>query len=156
MQQLNENQKSFCFILIVVVLSSVAFTLKEVLVRHFNALDMLLFKIDFVKNYGAAFSLFHTKTLFLIFVSLAILIATLFYIFKNIKNFSNCDLFFSAMLSSGIICNLLERLIDGFVTDYIRLTFISFPIFNLADIYISIGAFVLICNILFNNEQSSV
>ena len=52
MQQLNENQKSFCFILIVVVLSSVAFTLKEVLVRHFNALDMVLFKIDFVNEIG--------------------------------------------------------------------------------------------------------
>ena len=60
------------------------------------------------------------------------------------------------MLSSGIICNLIERIVDGFVTDYIRLTFIAFPIFNLSDVYISIGAFVLICNILFNNEQSKV
>ena len=156
MKYINAQKRAYCFIFIAIILSSLSFVTRNILVSKFNSLDLMLIKIDFIKNYGAAFSLFHTHTSFLILISIVILAITLFYIFKNIKYFTNSDLFFSAMLSSGIICNLIERIVDGFVTDYIRLTFIAFPIFNLSDLYISIGAFVLICNILFNNEQSKV
>ena len=149
----NENKKISCFIIIAFILSLFSFFVIIVLVNNFNNTDMILFKVDFIKNYGAAFSLFHTHTSFLIYVSVLILVATLYYIFRSIKDFSNFDLFFSAMLCAGIICNLIERIVDGYVTDYIRLTFVAFPIFNTSDIYISIGAFILICNILFNNER---
>ncbi len=149
----NENKKISCFIIIAFILSLFSFFVRTVLVNNFNNTDMILFKVDFIKNYGAAFSLFHTHTSFLICVSVLILVATLYYIFRSIKDFSNFDLFFSAMLCAGIICNLIERIVDGYVTDYIRLTFVAFPIFNTSDIYISIGAFILICNILFNNER---
>ena len=149
----NENKKISCFIIIAFILSLFSFFVRTVLVNNFNNTDMILFKVDFIKNYGAAFSLFHTHTSFLIYVSVLILVATLYYIFRSIKDFSNFDLFFSAMLCAGIICNLMERIVDGYVTDYIRLTFVAFPIFNTSDIYISIGAFILICNILFNNER---
>lgn len=149
----NENKKISCFIIIAFILSLFSFFVRTVLVNNFNNTDMILFKVDFIKNYGAAFSLFHTHTSFLIYVSVLILVATLYYIFRSIKDFSNFDLFFSAMLCAGIICNLIERIVDGYVTDYIRLTFVAFPIFNTSDIYISIGAFILICNILFNNER---
>ncbi len=150
---ISENQKTCCFILIALVLSLLSFLVRNVLVSHFNNADFVLFKVDFIKNYGAAFSLMHTHTSFLICISVLILIAALFYILKNIKDFSKFDLLFSAMLCAGIICNLIERIVDGYVTDYIRLTFVAFPIFNTSDIYISIGAFILICNILFNNER---
>lgn len=149
----NENKKISCFIIIAFILSLFSFFVRTVLVNNFNNTDMILFKVDFIKNYGAAFSLLHTHTSFLIYVSVLILVATLYYIFRSIKDFSNFDLFFSAMLCAGIICNLIERIVDGYVTDYIRLTFVAFPIFNTSDIYISIGAFILICNILFNNER---
>ncbi len=149
----NENKKISCFIIIAFILSLFSFFVRTVLVNNFNNTDMILFKVDFIKNYGAAFSLFHTHTSFLIYVSVLILVVTLYYIFRSIKDFSNFDLFFSAMLCAGIICNLIERIVDGYVTDYIRLTFVAFPIFNTSDIYISIGAFILICNILFNNER---
>lgn len=150
---ISENKKTCCFILIALVLSLLSFLVRNVLVSHFNNADFVLFKVDFIKNYGAAFSLMHTHTSFLICISVLILIAALFYILKNIKDFSKFDLLFSAMLCAGIICNLIERVVDGYVTDYIRLTFVAFPIFNTSDIYISIGAFILICNILFNNER---
>ena len=147
------DKKTYYFLLIVLLLSFFSFLIKNILVNNFNNTDFWLFKVDFVKNYGAAFSLLHTHTSLLIIISLIILIAALIHVFKNIKTFSYSDLFFSSMLCAGIICNLIERIFDGYVTDYIRITFVAFPIFNVSDIYISIGAFVLICNILFNNES---
>lgn len=149
---INRHKKTLYFIVIVFVFASLSFLVRNALAVNFNNADFGLVKIDFIKNYGAAFSIMHTHTSFLIAVSFVILILALFYIFKHIKEFSCTDLFFSSILCAGIICNMLERIIDGYVTDYIRLTFVAFPIFNTSDIYISIGAFVLICNILFNNE----
>lgn len=146
------NRKITAFVFITLFFSAISFGLRNILIGNYNNWDFKLFTIDYIKNYGAAFSLMHTHTSLLIIISAAIMIAVLFYIVRNINEFSRSDLFFSAVLCSGIICNLSERITDGFVTDYIRLNFITFPIFNVSDILISIGAFVLICNILFSNE----
>lgn len=146
------NRKITAFVFITLFFSAISFGLRNILIANYNNWDFKLFTIDYIKNYGAAFSLMHTHTSLLIIISAAIMIAVLFYIVRNINEFSRSDLFFSAVLCSGIICNLAERITDGFVTDYIRLNFVTFPIFNVSDILISIGAFVLICNILFSNE----
>lgn len=148
-------KKSLFFILSTTIFALVSFLLRNILVSQCNNKDLFLFQIDYIKNYGAAFSLFHTHTSFLITVSIFILLVVIFYIFRNINNFSKTDFFFSSLLTAGIVCNLFERISDGFVTDYIRLNFIIFPIFNVSDMFICIGAFVLICNILFSNEQTN-
>lgn len=130
-----------------------SFAAKNILISNFNNKNFALFSIDYIKNTGAAFSMLNTHTTLLIVVSAIILAVIVFYIAKNIRNFNKSDVFYTAMLCAGIICNMSERIIDGFVTDYIRLNFITFPIFNVSDLFISAGAFMLICNILFNNEQ---
>lgn len=151
--QNNKISKILLFTVIVAFFSLLSFFLRNILVEKFNGIDLFLIKIDFIKNYGAAFSLFHTHTSFLITVSISILFILLMYIYETIERFKTPDLLFYSLLTSGIICNLTERLTDGYVTDYIRLNFIVFPIFNISDLFICIGAFALVCNILFNNEQ---
>ncbi len=153
--QLIKNKKILFFLLLTAIFSIVSFTARNILISHYNNFDFKLFTIDYIKNYGAAFSLFHTHTSLLIVLSVIILCAVLVYILKNIFNFTKFELFFSSLLTAGIICNLFERISDGFVTDYIRLNFVAFPIFNLSDLFINIGAFILICNILFSNETES-
>ena len=150
---LNNNTNIFIFIIYCVVFIFTSFAIKNFLINNYDNKDYLLVSIDYIKNYGAAFSLFNTHTNLLVIISAIILGAIIVYIAKNIKSFSKTDVFFTAMLCSGIICNMTERINDGFVTDYIRLNFITFPIFNVSDIFISFGAFMLICTILFNNEQ---
>jgi len=146
-------KKTLYFVLLTLLFIVVSVFAKEYLINNCNECDFKLFTIDHIKNYGAAFSLLHTKTSFLIIISTIILIMTLYYITTKIRNFKKTDFLFSSMLCAGIICNLSERILDGFVTDYIRLNMVAFPIFNISDVFISIGAFALICNILFNNEQ---
>ena len=148
-------KKISVFIIFTVFFCIISLQTRNFLIPAHNNYECFLFKIDYIKNYGAAFSLFHTHTSFLIIVSIIILITAFYYIFSNITRYKPQDLLFSSLLCAGIICNLSERLVDGFVTDYIRLKFIIFPIFNISDIFICLGAFVLICNILFNNEQKN-
>ena len=150
---LNNNTNISIFIIYFIAFIFTSFAIKNFLISNYNNKDFFLISIDYIKNYGAAFSLFNTHTNLLVIVSAIILAAIIVYIVKNIKNFSKIDIVYTAMLCSGIICNMTERIIDGFVTDYIKLNFVTFPIFNISDIFISIGAFMIICTILFNNEQ---
>lgn len=147
-------KKITIFVLLTLIFCSFSIFCKNIFIELLNNRDFGFFTIDYIKNYGAAFNILHTKTTFLVIISTCILLFTLFYIIKTITNFTKQDFIFTSMLCAGIICNLTERLNDGFVTDYIRLNTIAFPIFNVSDIFICIGAFVLICNILFNNEQN--
>lgn len=147
-----DNKKIVSFVVFTLFFAAISFVLRDLLIAQLNGFNFKIFTIEYIRNYGAAFSLFYNHTSVLIAISIIILLGTLFYIVHNINNFSKSDLFFSSLLCSGIICNLTERLIDGFVTDFIRLNFVTFPIFNVSDLFISIGAFMLICNILFSNE----
>lgn len=153
MQFSKKYLKLIIFVLTTIVFGAISLLSRIVLVNNYNGYDFIFFKIDYIKNYGAAFSLFHTHTSLLIAVSGLILVLTIYYIFDNIKRFTNRDILFSSLLCAGIVCNLAERIVDGFVSDYICIKHIAFPIFNVSDIYICIGAFALICNILFNNDN---
>lgn len=103
-----------------------------------------VFELFFVKNRGAAFSLFERHTDILIILSWIVLIGIFFYIIKNSARLSNFKTNALAILTAGISGNLYERIYDGYVTDYINFTFINFPVFNVSDIMITIGAVLLI------------
>lgn len=148
-------QRLTVFIFSTIIFCIISVLLRDVFVNFYNNRDLGIFTVDYIKNYGAAFSLFHTHTSSLIVISSIVLITTLYYIIRNILTFTKPDFIFYSMLTAGILCNLSERLFDGFVTDYIRLNMVAFPIFNISDLFICIGAFILICNILFSNEQQN-
>ena len=103
------------------------------------------FSITYVQNLGAAFSILTGNRIFLIFIAVISLIVIYKFFIKNIK-LNKLDIFTYSLLFGGIIGNLLDRLIRGYVIDYLDFSFFGydFPIFNLADIVIVISAFVLV------------
>lgn len=103
-----------------------------------------VFELLFIRNRGAAFSLFSSHTDILIILSWIVIIFIFFYIVKNSYRLSNLKINSLAILTAGISGNLFERIHDGFVTDYIKLNFINFPVFNASDMLITIGAILLI------------
>ena len=110
-----------------------------------------VFNITFVQNEGAAFNLFDGYKIFLITFSIAALLVFLFYMIKQMQKISVFGLFFGSLLLSGIFNNMLERIIFGYVRDFIKLNFIDFPVFNISDIFINIGVLGLIFIILKTN-----
>ncbi len=116
-----------------------------------NSIDNKVFSLIFVKNTGAAFSLFQDYTHILIWLSSIILLYIVIYIVKNSASISKIKITTLSLLTAGIAGNLYERISDGFVTDYIKLNFINFPVFNAFDILITIGAFLLIIT-LYNSK----
>ena len=105
--------------------------------------DLILFSIDYVKNYGAAFNIFSGSRIFLSAVSLIITIILLYIILLK-NNINNIDLLSYSLILGGTIGNGFDRITKGYVIDFINLNFIDFPIFNIADISINIGLFIII------------
>ena len=113
--------------------------------------DFLLFKLDFVKNYGAAFNIFSGSKIFLSFISIIFSILLIYLIFR--KNTLNLfDLYSYSFILGGTIGNGIDRINKGFVVDFINLNIINFPVFNIADISINIGFIFLLYNIFKNNR----
>jgi len=113
--------------------------------------DFLLFKLDFVKNYGAAFNLFSGSRIFLSLISILFSILLIYLIFlKNTLNLF--DLYSYSFILGGTIGNGIDRIYKGFVVDFINLNIINFPVFNIADISINIGFIFLLYNIFKNNR----
>ena len=101
------------------------------------------FSLTYVLNDGAAFSLFASRTYLLILIALI----CLFFIIYELKN--NLD---DRMLSigyslalAGLLGNFLDRLIDGYIIDYLsfKIFTYNFPIFNFADILIVVGIIIV-------------
>ena len=109
-----------------------------------------IIELIYVKNTGAAFSILENYQIFLVIFSIFIVFALLHYIYKNVAKISTLSLFWTGMLISGIICNLYERLVFGFVRDFFKLNFVDFPVFNISDIFINIGVIAIIITIIKN------
>lgn len=106
-----------------------------------------LFEIIPCTNTGAAFSVFSGYPKLLAMISIVLLAAVTIAICRYTRLSCSGRISY-AMLLGGGMGNLIDRLLFGGVTDYIRLQFISFPVFNLADIAITISVITMILLIL--------
>jgi len=113
--------------------------------------DFLLFRLDFIKNYGAAFNIFSGSRIFLSLISIFFSIL-LIYLILSKNTLKSLDLYSYSFILGGTIGNGIDRILKGFVIDFINLNIINFPVFNIADISINIGFLFLLYNIIKNKR----
>ena len=119
--------------------------------KSFIDKDFLLFKLDFVKNYGAAFNIFSGSRIFLSLISIFFSILLIYLILRK-NTLNTFELYSYSLILGGTIGNGIDRIYRGFVVDFINLNIINFPVFNIADISINIGFIFLLYNI-FKNKR---
>lgn len=107
-----------------------------------------VFEFVYVKNMGAAFNILSGKLGLLSIISVAFSVAVVVYMIVK-KPQSRLFRIALMLLVSGAVGNVTDRIFRGFVVDFIRLEFIDFPVFNLADIFITVGAVLYIIYLLF-------
>lgn len=102
-----------------------------------------LFQFRYVENTGAAFSSFsdNTKTLTVVTVIIIVFCLILLLSKKLKPMFVNVCLL---IITAGGIGNVIDRIVYGYVVDFIEPLFIDFAVFNFADCCITVGAFMLI------------
>ena len=103
--------------------------------------DLLIFTIEFVRNYGAAFNIFSGSRLFLSFISVISTIILSYFIF--IRENELINKYGLSFILAGSIGNGIDRILNGYVIDFIKIKSIDFPVFNIADIVINIGVLIL-------------
>ena len=149
---IKNNRFNFILLSILIVLSD-QITKNIINIYHKSLInnDLIIFSIDYVKNYGAAFNILSGNRFLLSIVSAIITIVLLYFIF-NKKNLNNLDLYSYSFILGGTIGNGIDRIAKGYVIDFINLKFINFPVFNIADISINIGLMFIIYGIIKNKK----
>ncbi len=105
--------------------------------------------LRYVENTGAAFGMLKGQRWFFIILSTAAIIAISIYLIKcrkTVPPFLGISL---AMIVGGGIGNQIDRIANGYVVDFLEFLFMDFAIFNVADCFVTVGAFLVIFDLLF-------
>lgn len=112
-------------------------------------------ELQYLENRGAAFGILEGKRWLLIIFTCIVLAAIAYVYLRKIPDEKRYRLFrlTSILLFSGAFGNFIDRLSRNYVIDYFNFLFIEFPVFNVADIYITAAAFLLIVVGLFYYKE---
>lgn len=113
-----------------------------------------IFSLTHIRNRGAAWSIMSGKTWFLVLLPIIVCIAGIIYMYR-IRKGPKMEIVSIAMIISGGVGNLIDRVRMKEVIDYIKFEPINFPIFNFADICIVIGAILFCLSIVISDIKKS-
>lgn len=116
-----------------------------------------ILQLLYAKNTGAAFGILQGKTIlfYIIAAIVCIYILKIIYIMPNNNRYKFLLLALSFVFS-GAIGNIIDRLNRGFVVDFIYFKPIDFPVFNVADIYVSLSMALLFYLLLFYYKENEL
>ena len=103
----------------------------------------------YVENTGAAFGMMQGQRWFFIILSTLAILAITVYLIKYHKTVPPLLGVALSMIVGGGIGNQIDRIVNGFVVDFFEFLFIDFAVFNVADCFVTVGAFLIVIDILF-------
>ena len=115
---------------------------------------ILELKYLYPENRGIAFGMFQGSTTFFAVVSM-ILFALIIWVFVKIpkKRYYIPLMAVCALMLSGALGNMIDRVFRGYVIDFIYISLIDFPVFNMADIYVVCGGILLVILVFFKYKK---
>lgn len=112
-----------------------------------------LLSLTYLQNRGAAWSSFEGQQWFFYIITPIVLIVAGYFLWKNIQN--GWYFIGLSLIISGALGNFIDRVRQGFVVDMFQTDFINFPIFNVADVLLSVGFVLLFVAILTEKESQT-
>ena len=112
-------------------------------------------ELRFLRNNGAAFGMLQNQKVFFVFVAVLILFVIAYVLFRlpDDKKFNVMHILL-ALLASGAAGNLIDRVRHDYVVDFIYFVLINFPIFNVADIYVTVSTFLFVILFIFYYKEN--
>lgn len=119
-------------------------------------LDGIL-ELNYLENKGAAFGMLQNQKVFFIFVAIVILSVIAYVLFKtpDHKKYRALHILLS-LIAAGAIGNMIDRIRLDYVVDFIYIVLINFPIFNVADIYVTFATAILVLMLLFVYKEQDL
>lgn len=114
-------------------------------------------ELQYLENRGSAFGMLQNQKFFILFVSIICMIVVLFFLMKlpEQKKFLIVHILIAAIVAGGI-GNMIDRFRFDFVVDFIYVVLIHFPIFNIADCYITIATILLFILFVFVYKEKDL
>ena len=142
------------FLLILLDQAVKGYVVKEIPLGGMRRFIPKVVSLTYLKNSGAAFSMLENQQWFFTIITLIAMGAAFVYLYRHIEG-SIWLLLGLTLIISGGIGNFIDRLRQGFVVDMFHLDFMNFAIFNVADIYLTIGVGLLLIYILREESHGS-
>lgn len=117
--------------------------------------DMLYFWYS--ENAGAAFGILQGKHIFFYIITIVVLLGILYLVFKLPNNNRYFPLLCcGGLIFAGALGNFIDRVMRNYVIDFIYFKPINFPIFNFADICVTVGTFLLFICLVFVYKENEL
>lgn len=116
-----------------------------------------IMELNYLENKGAAFGMLQNQKAFFIFVAVVILSVIGYVLLKmpDNKKYRILHIVLS-LIAAGAIGNMIDRIRFNYVVDFIYFVLINFPIFNVADMYVTISTAVLVVLLLFVYKEEDL
>lgn len=116
-----------------------------------------VFQLTYLENRGAAFGMFQNQRIFFFISAVVILGLVIWFYLRVPMNRHFLPLRICAvMVASGAVGNLIDRLRLNYVVDFFYFELIDFPVFNVADIFVTVSTFLLAIMILFYYKEEDI
>ena len=112
-----------------------------------------LLGLTYVQNTGAAFSSFEGQQWLFALIFSVFTVAVLWEYRKKSMPFSNFERWCIAAIYGGGLGNMIDRVRLGYVVDMIETKFMKFPVFNVADCFITCGCAAMLVSLVFFNKE---
>ncbi len=119
---------------------------------YIPALDGV-FNLTYVQNTGAAFSSFQGMQWLFAVIFVVFTVGVIWCFWKKTLPFSTFEKWCIASIWAGGLGNMIDRLRLGYVVDMVNLEFMNFPVFNVADCFITCGCIALMVSLVFFNRE---
>lgn len=139
-------------VIVLILLDQVTKQAAQNLLQEKDAFPIIpgVFELQYLENRGSAFGMLQGKrSLFLVMAGLMLLfIPYVYYKIPLTKRFVYLRVI-AVLFLAGAVGNAVDRVVHGYVIDFFYFSLIDFPVFNVADIYVTVSTFLLIVLILF-------
>jgi len=116
-----------------------------------------VFEFSYTVNYGAAFGILQNRQL-LFYITTPLILAAVFFLYLHVpadKRYLPLK-WVGVLLCSGAAGNLIDRAVRGYVVDFLYFKLIDFPVFNVADCYVTVATALLFVLILFVYKEDEL
>lgn len=147
-----------CFVILVAIDQATKYWITHNM-KLFSSISVIpdVFEIHYIQNPGAAWGvLANWQALFYIFTIIAFIVGIFFYICcTKSKRFQHCRIL-TVLILAGAMGNFIDRIRFQYVIDFLYFKLIDFPVFNIADCYVTIGFFCLAFLLIFKYTEEDL
>lgn len=159
-KSISKNVNLFIALFLVIVLTIIDQLTKYLAITQLkdstpHVLIKDVFELQYLENRGAAFGVFQNKQwIFIVFTFIVLIAVALIYVKTPLNPYYRPIRVCVIFITAGAIGNMIDRIYRNFVVDFLYFKLIDFPVFNVADIYVTLTIIILCILILFKYKEN--